>query len=171
MDRREGLGPAGADPFSLLAPFGLLAAFGLFAAFGLLAPFGLLAACALLAAGWTGSSLAAAGGSASGSGSSIPSYQEMGDSPGSGAGDANHSPVTSSSASAVRGLSAGLLARERRNQSAGGDTPGKPSSWLAGSASAGVTSGRSASGVASCGAIRPGSTAQGGTTWSGQARP
>ena len=72
MDRREGPGPAGADPFSLLgalaafalfAAFGLLTAFALLAAFALFAAFRLLAARALLAAGWTGSSLAGAGGS------------------------------------------------------------------------------------------------------------
>ena len=158
MDRREGPGRAGADPFSLVA--GLVAfAFALFVAF------------ALLAAGWAGSSMAGASGSAAGSGSSMPSYQEMGDSPGSGAGDANHSPVTPSSASAVCGLSAGLLAGERRNQPAGGDTPGKSSPSLAGSASAGVASGRSASWAAACGAIRPGGTDQGDTTWSGQTGP
>ena len=145
MDRREGPGPAGADPFSLLA--------------------------AGLAAGWTGSSMAGTAGSAADSGSSMPSYQEMGDSPGSGAGDANHSPVTPSSASAVCGVSAGLLAGERRNQPAGGDTPGKSSSSLAGPASAGVASGRSASWATACGAIRPGGTDQGDTTWSGQTGP
>jgi hypothetical protein len=170
MDRREGPGPAGADPFSLLKG---LAAFAAFAALAALAAFAALAAGS--AAGWTGSSLAGAGGSASGSEASMPSYQEMGDSPGSGAGAANHSPVTSSSASspapAVCGLSAEPLAGERRNQPAGGDTPGKSSLPLAGSASAGATSGRSASGAAAGGEIRPGGTDQGGTTWSGQARP
>ena len=74
-------------------------------------------------------------------------------------------------ASAVCGLSAGPLAGERRNQPAGAATPGKSTSSLAGSASAGVTSGRSASGAAACGAIRPGGTDQDGTTWSGQAWP
>jgi hypothetical protein len=156
MDRREGPGPAGADPFSLVAE---LVAFALFVAFAVFA--------AGWAAGWAGSSMAGAGGSASGSGSSMPSYQEMGDSPGSGAGDANHSPVTPSSTSAV----CGLLAGERRNQPAGGDTPGKSSPSLADSASAGVASGRSASWAAACGAISPAGTDQGDTTWSGQTGP
>ncbi len=95
-DRREGAGPAGADPFPMLAA-GSAAALAAASAAG---PAAALAtgSAAALAAGWPGGSLAGAGGTESGSGSSMPSYHEMGDSPGSGAGAANHSPVTFSSA-------------------------------------------------------------------------
>jgi hypothetical protein len=111
----------------------------------------------------------------------MPSYQEMGDSPGSGAGDANHSPVSASWGSpasalaAVRSgpgrLSAEPLARECKNQPAGGATPGHPFVPSAPSApSADSASGRttSVSWRAAGATIRPDGTDQDGTTRSGQ---
>jgi hypothetical protein len=95
---------------------------------------------AVAATGSPGSSLAAA----SGLGSSTSSCQEMGDSPGSGSGSG-----------------------ERRNQPAGGATPGQ-SLPFAGSPTGGVTSGR---GCTAWRAIRPGGTDQDRTILSVQPRP
>ena len=77
------------------------------------------------------SSQSGTGGLASGSGSSMPSYQEMGDSPGSGAGDANHSLVLSSWASPASALAAvrsgsGGLPSNRWPASAGTSPPEAP---------------------------------------------
>ena len=144
---------------------------------------GLCGLCGLC--GLADSSLARSGGSAPGPGASIPSCQETGDSSGSGAGDANHSPVTFSPVSSLASvlaaawsawsawsaggqLSAGPLAGVGRNQPAGGAIPGQSPSSVIGPASGGVTS---VSGHAAWGAIRPGGTDQDGTRRSGQLPP
>ena len=196
-----GAGAAGADPFPLLAPLPLLAGPG--PGDGVVAAdrdalgmrrgrVGSDAGPDATAAGSRGSSpglplgsspgssLAGAGGSAAGSGSSIPSCHEMGDSPSSGAGDANHSPVTLSSASPVSAAGPQVCLRPalRRAARRGAQEPacrrGYPGKVIVVVRRLGIRwrdIGCSVSGCAARRAIRPCGTDQGGTTRSGQAGP